>query len=57
MALRGPAGVLHDIVVERERRGRGVGRLLLHAALEFLRSRGTPRVVLSTAVRNEAAST
>lgn len=55
MALRGPAGVLHDIIVDPEHRGRGVGRLLLDAALEFFRSRGTPRVVLSTAEQNEAA--
>jgi ribosomal protein S18 acetylase RimI-like enzyme len=55
MALRGPAGVLHDIIVAPEHRGRGVGRLLLGAALEFFRSRGVPRVVLSTAERNEAA--
>ena len=55
MALRGPAGVLHDIIVAPGHRGRGVGRLLLEAALAFLRSRGVPRVVLSTAERNEAA--
>jgi ribosomal protein S18 acetylase RimI-like enzyme len=55
MALRGPAGVLHDIIVDPEHRGRGVGRSLLEAALEFFRSRGAPRVVLSTAERNEAA--
>src|SRR5215204_552444 len=55
MALRGPAGVLHDVIVDPEHRGRGVGRLLLEAALEFLRSRGAPRVVLSTAEQNEAA--
>ena len=55
MSLRGPAGVLHDVIVEPGHRGRGVGRLLLGAALQFLRSRGVPRVVLSTAERNEAA--
>ena len=55
MSLRGPAGVLHDIIVAPEHRGRGVGRLLLDAALEFFRSRGVPRVVLSTAEQNEAA--
>ena len=55
MALRGPAGVLQDIIVAPEHRGRGVGRLLLDAALEFFRSRAVPRVVLSTAERNEAA--
>ena len=55
MALRGPAGVLHDIIVDPEHRGRGVGRRLLEAALAYLRSRAVPRVVLTTAERNEAA--
>lgn len=55
MALRGPAGVLHDVIVDPEHRGRGVGRLLLEAAMAFFRSRGVPRVVLWTAERNEAA--
>ena len=55
MALRGPAGILHDIIVDSACRGRGVGRQLLDAVLEYLKSRGAPRVVLSTAERNEAA--
>lgn len=55
MSLRGPAGVLHDIVVEPDYRARGVGRLLLDASLAFLKSRGAPRVVLSTAEQNEVA--
>jgi ribosomal protein S18 acetylase RimI-like enzyme len=55
MALRGPAGVLHDIILDPEHRGRGVGQLLLDAALEFFRSRGVPRMVLSTAEQNEPA--
>jgi ribosomal protein S18 acetylase RimI-like enzyme len=55
MALRGLAGVLHDIIVDPEHRSRGVGRLLLEASLVFLRARGVPRVVLSTAEQNEAA--
>ena len=55
MSLRGPAGALYDIVVDPERQRHGVGRKLLDAALEVLESRGAPRVVLSTAVRNEAA--
>ena len=55
MALRGPAGILHDLIVDPERRGHGVGHLLLDAALAYLQSRGVPRVVLSTAERNEAA--
>jgi ribosomal protein S18 acetylase RimI-like enzyme len=55
MALRGPAGVLHDIIVDPEYRNQGVGTQLLEAALAFMRSRGAPRVVLSTADRNETA--
>ena len=55
MALRGPAAVIHDLVVDPEHRRRGVGRLLLETTLADLRSRRAPRVVLSTAVQNEAA--
>jgi ribosomal protein S18 acetylase RimI-like enzyme len=55
MALRGPAGVLHDIVVDPDHRREGVGRLLLDATLAWLDARGAPRIVLSTAERNEAA--
>jgi ribosomal protein S18 acetylase RimI-like enzyme len=55
MALRGPAGVLYDIVVDPAHRGQGIGRMLLDATIQALKSRGAPRVVLSTAERNEAA--
>ncbi|MBA3521333.1 MAG: GNAT family N-acetyltransferase [Gemmatimonadales bacterium] len=55
MSLRGPAGVLYDIVVAPAHRGNGVGRMLLDATLAALEARGVPRVVLSTAERNEAA--
>jgi ribosomal protein S18 acetylase RimI-like enzyme len=55
MSLRGPAGVLYDIVVDPAHRGRGVGRALLDATLAELKARGAPRVVLSTAERNEPA--
>jgi ribosomal protein S18 acetylase RimI-like enzyme len=55
MSLRGPAGVLYDIVVDPVHRGHGVGGLLLEAILVMLKARGAPRVVLSTAERNEAA--
>lgn len=55
MSLRGPAGALYDIVVDPDHRGHGVGRTLLDATLEVLGARGAPRVVLSTAERNEAA--
>src|SRR5205814_8370846 len=55
MALRGPAGVLYDIVVDPAHRLQGIGRGLLDATLVALTKRGAPRVVLSTAVQNEAA--
>lgn len=55
MSLRGPAGVLHDIVVDPAHRGQGIGQRLLDATVAALASRGAPRVVLSTADRNEAA--
>lgn len=55
MSLRGPAGVLYDIVVDPAHRGEGVGRLLLDATLGALEAKGAPRVVLSTAERNEPA--
>jgi ribosomal protein S18 acetylase RimI-like enzyme len=55
MALRDSAGALYDVVVDPAHRGRGIGRLLVEAALDFLRARGAPRVVLSTAERNEEA--
>jgi ribosomal protein S18 acetylase RimI-like enzyme len=55
MLLRGPAGVLHDLIVSPEYRGRGIGGRLVNAALADLKARGAPRVVLSTADRNQAA--
>lgn len=55
MALRGPAGVLQDLVVDPAHRRRGVGRLLVEAIRNTLASRGAPRFVLSTAARNDVA--
>lgn len=55
MALRGPAGVLHDLLVDESCRGRGVGRLLLAAVVAYIRSRGVNRVVLSSAYANTPA--
>ena len=55
MALRGPAGAVYDIVVDPEARGAGVGRALLEATLRELKQLGAPRVVLSTAERNDTA--
>jgi ribosomal protein S18 acetylase RimI-like enzyme len=55
MALRGPAGVVYDLVVEPPRRREGLGRRLLEEALSFLEKQGAPRFVLSTAQQNLGA--
>ena len=55
MSLRGPAGVLYDIVVDPAHRQHGVGRMLLDAAISALKERGAPRVVLETAEKNTSA--
>ena len=55
MSLRGPAGVLHDIVVDPAYRTHGVGRALLDNAIRALESRGVPQIVLNTASLNEPA--
>jgi ribosomal protein S18 acetylase RimI-like enzyme len=53
--LRGPAGFIHDIVVDERARCTGVARELLTAAIAWLRGRGAPRVMLWTATQNERA--
>ena len=55
MSLRGPAGVLHDIVVDSRHRGAGIGRALLDATVQALEKRGVQQIVLSTAEQNEPA--
>ncbi len=53
--LRGPAGFIHDIVVADEARGRGLASELIAAAVDWLRLRGAPRVMLWTAAQNARA--
>lgn len=55
MALRGPAGMLYDLVVDPEHRRQGIGTALMHAAFEALRGLGAPRVLLFTADKNHGA--
>jgi ribosomal protein S18 acetylase RimI-like enzyme len=55
MALRGEAGMLHDLYVLPGQRGRGLGRTLLTEAIAALDALGAPRFVLSTAERNGEA--
>lgn len=55
MALRGPAGVIYDLVVHPSRRRSGIGRILLDATIAALEALGAPRILLSTAERNGPA--
>lgn len=55
LTLRGPAGLLHDLVVDPNHRGQSIGRMLLETTLAALKARGAPRVVLATATQNAAA--
>lgn len=48
-------GALHDIYVDESARRRGVARALLARVAKELKSRGAPRLVLHTAVKNRAA--
>ncbi|MCU1230326.1 MAG: putative acetyltransferase [Acidobacteria bacterium] len=53
--LRGPAGFIHDLVVAEEWRRHGIARRLMDAAIEWLREKNAPRVVLWTAAPNDIA--
>jgi len=53
--LRDECGFIHDVVVEEQGRGMGVATALIETAVEWLASRGMPRVVLGTAEQNTSA--
>jgi GNAT superfamily N-acetyltransferase len=53
--LRDESGFVHDLLIADEAREAGVGKLLLDAAVEWLRAQGMPRVVLWTAAPNDVA--
>ena len=55
LTLRGPAGVIYDLMVDPEHRRQGVGRELLEQTIAALQKLGAPRVLLSTAERNGTA--
>ena len=54
--LRDEAGFIHDIVVGEDARRFGVARLLLDAALAWLRGQGMARALLWRSPKNEAAA-
>ena len=53
--LRDEAGFIHDIVVSEDSRGRGVADDLMTAAIDWMKARGMPRVLLWTATPNTTA--
>jgi GNAT superfamily N-acetyltransferase len=53
--LREACGFIHDIVVDERGRRSGVATLLIESAVQWLRERGAPRVMLWTATGNEPA--
>ena len=53
--LRGPAGFIHDVAVAEEARNAGVATQLIGAAVDWLRDRGAPRVLLESAAANAGA--
>lgn len=55
LTLRGPAGVIYDLMVDPEHRRQGIGRRLLEETMAALQRLGAPRIQLSTAERNGTA--
>jgi ribosomal protein S18 acetylase RimI-like enzyme len=55
LTLRGPAGVIYDLMVDPAHRRRGVGLRLLNETIAALQRLGAPQVMLSTAQPNAAA--
>jgi GNAT superfamily N-acetyltransferase len=53
--LRAECGYVHDLLVIDAVRGTGIADALLDAAMDWLRARGMPRVMLGTAAPNERA--
>ena len=53
--LRDACGFIEDVAVEEVGRRLGIANALIEAAIDWLRSRGAPRVMLWTADKNDAA--
>jgi ribosomal protein S18 acetylase RimI-like enzyme len=55
MDLLDACGFLHDVLVDPEARGTGIGERLVRGAVARLEALGAPRVVLKSAARNVPA--
>ncbi|HEY4639730.1 MAG TPA: GNAT family N-acetyltransferase [Thermoanaerobaculia bacterium] len=50
--LRGPAGFVHDVAVLEDARRSGIATELMNVAIDWLREKGAPRVLLWSAAPN-----
>lgn len=55
MSLRGPAGLIYDLLVDPDHRRRGMGAALMSAILDALKELGAPSALLFTADKNQIA--
>ena len=50
-----PSAVVEDVCVDERLRGQGIGRAMMHFAMEFARQRGCYKLALSSNVARESA--
>ena len=48
-------GIIEDIVVGENQRGKGIGKLLMASAIEMMRRNGMENVILESGIRNKEA--
>ena len=55
--MGGPSAVVEDVCVDEQLRGQGIGRAMMHFAMEFARQRGCYKLALSSNAGRERAPT
>lgn len=50
-----PSGLVEDVVVDESLRGQGIGRAMMHFAMEYCRSRGCYKLALSSNLKRTEA--
>jgi GNAT superfamily N-acetyltransferase len=55
MALLDACGRLHEVFVDSSARRLGVGKRLIEETMQWLEAHGAPRIVLTSAWKNEGA--
>ena len=51
-----PSAVVEDVCVDEQLRGQGIGRAMMHLAMEFARQCGCYKLALSSNAKREACS-